>query len=122
MKGAGARSTRQPGRRVAVRTGVYWDAEYMIVGLPDFGWQPCRIIDVSLWDANVTLLGQPPDERYDHELFIRHQCLDQGRGVIELRATIRAFDRAPNGQLNVGVDFRDPRPSEQSALRRLLRN
>ena len=122
MKGAGARSTRQPGRRVAVRTGVYWDAEYMIVGLPDFGWQPCRIIDVSLWDAIVILLGQLPDERYDHELLLRYQRLDDRGAVIELRAPIREFDRAPNGDFTVSVNFTELRPSEQSALRRLLRD
>ena len=70
----------------------------------------------------MILLGRSPDERYDHELLLRYQRLDDGRAVIELRATIREFDRVPNGDLNVGVDFRDPRPSEQSALRRLLRN
>ena len=121
VKGAGTRPNRQPGRRVAVRSGVHWDAEYMIVGLPEFGWQPCRIIDVSLWEANVILLGRSPDERYDHELLLRYQRLDDGPAVIELRATIREFDRAPNGDLNVAVEFTDPRPTEQSALRRLLR-
>jgi len=66
------------------------------------------------------LVGQAPDERYDHELVIRHQRIDSP-AVIQLRATIREFDRAPSGDLNVGVEFTDPRPTEQSALRRLLR-
>ena len=65
---------------------------------------------MSLWEANVILLGRSPDERYDHELLIRYQRLDDAPAVIELRATIREFDRAPNGDLNVSVEFRDPRP------------
>ena len=67
-----------------------WDAVYMIVGLPELGWQPCRVLDVSLWGATVVLWGTVPDERYDREFLIRYERPDVARAVLELRATICA--------------------------------
>lgn len=101
------------------RASLAWDARYRLD--PDASWSTCRLLDVTLTDAEIELSDSLPIDRVeDQPFFLQIDTIAEDQVDLTMRAVVRDVSLDDTGMPVARVEF-DARREERLLLQLLVR-
>ena len=104
-------------RRRVPRQEAGWEGKYLIDGVPEAGWDGCRVLDLSVAGVGLELFGRIPRDLLGRLLDVE---ASSGTSVgLRLRGAVRNVGPGPEGGVRVGLEFTDLSETERLILNAL---